>query len=203
MFRSKTWAFLAIVAALGLSSANRAEAGFLLQDNFNGENGGNGALNFNSFTNWNVTNGTVDLIGNGFFDLLPGNGLYLDLDGSTFQAGLLSSKLTFAPGTYVVQFDLAGSQRGTPENVTVTLGSFSESFHRESSDPFTTVTRTVTTTSAGSLSFQNDGGDNVGALLDNVSVSTSAVPEPASLALVGTGVACLMGYSLHRRKTKA
>ncbi len=52
-------------------------------------------LNYAGFANWDVLDGFVDLIGNGFFDLLPGNGLYVDLDGSTGDAGKLISKTTF------------------------------------------------------------------------------------------------------------
>ena len=55
-----------------------ANAGVIFSDNFNAENGGTGVLNYNSFNNWTVTDGTVDLIGNGFFDFYPGNGLYVD-----------------------------------------------------------------------------------------------------------------------------
>lgn len=40
-----------------------------------------GALAYCGFQNWKVE-GSVDLLGNGFFDLLPGNGLYVDLVGS-------------------------------------------------------------------------------------------------------------------------
>src|SRR5579862_1829881 len=54
---------------------------YLLNDNFNTENGGVGQLNYTGFDNWNVS-GAVDLIGNGFFDFYPGNGLYVDMNGS-------------------------------------------------------------------------------------------------------------------------
>lgn len=55
------------------------------------------------------------------------------------------------------------------------------------------------TTGAYDLSFSNAGGDNVGALLDNVSVS--AVPEPETLAMLLAGLG-LIG-TVARRKSKA
>ena len=93
-----------------------------LSDNFNTENGGVGALNYTGFANWDVNGGgTVDLIGNSSFDFYPGNGLYVDLDGSSSNAGVLTTKSLFAPGNYALSFKLGGSQRGTPESVTVSL----------------------------------------------------------------------------------
>ena len=56
-------------------------------DDFNAENGGVGQTNYTGFANWAVQDGTVDLIGNGFFDFFPGNGLYVDVDGSSGDAG--------------------------------------------------------------------------------------------------------------------
>jgi hypothetical protein len=146
---------------------------FLFQDNFNDENGGTAdALDYSGFQNWAVTSGTVDLIGaGGAFDFYPGNGLYVDLDGSTGDAGILSTTLTVPAGTYDLSFDLGGSARGSTETVTVTLNGFTEDFTLGSSAPLATVTRTVVL-SGGShvLSFSNSGGDNVGLILDNVVV---------------------------------
>lgn len=74
-----------------------------------------GKLNYNSFINWDVIGGNVDLIGPGLFDFLPGNGLYVDLAGSTAPAyGLMKSKTTFAltaGTTYQLSAKLAGNQR--------------------------------------------------------------------------------------------
>ena len=53
------------------------------------------ALNYTGFANWTVYSGTVDLIGNGSYDFLPGDGLYVDLDGSTSDAGVLTTKQSF------------------------------------------------------------------------------------------------------------
>jgi len=178
----------------------------LLSDNFNTENGGVGVLNYAGFSNWNVSNGTVDLIGNGFFDFFPANVLYVDLDGSTGDAGILTTKnsYTFNNGTnYQLSFDLAGSQRGSTETVNITLGSLIiDSKTLSSSDPFTTFTYFFTGDgSSAALSFSNVGGDDLGALLDNVNLDVvQGVPEPATLLLVGGGLISLVGLRRKIRK---
>ena len=59
------------------------------------------------------TNGTVDVDGTGFVhNEMPGNGHYVDLDGSTMHAGVFSNSFTAgAWGLYTLSFDIAGNQR--------------------------------------------------------------------------------------------
>jgi hypothetical protein len=158
----------------------------VLSDNFDSENGGNGAANFNSFANWTVSNGTVDLIGNGFHDFYPSNGLYVDLDGSSYQAGVFQTTLSFSAGIYELAFEISGSQRGDTNVVLIQFGDYSKQLILNSDFPLTPFVLKIHTT-GGHLSFQNQGADNNGAILDNITLTP--VPEPSSIAL------CAIGFS--------
>lgn len=195
-----------LACALMLGSAGVATAAPIFSDNFNTENGGAYALNYNTFTNWNVINGTVDLIGQGSpYDFLPGNGLYVDLDGSSNAAGLMIPRLLNIPtaGNYTLSFQLAGSHR-TPTNETVnvqaSLGGYADIFSIASGQGFTTYTADLYFAQAGDLylTFQNLGGDNMGALLDNISVAP-AVPEPGTMMLLGAG---FLGLAIYNKRRK-
>jgi hypothetical protein len=190
---------------LALSPSLHAQV--LLSDNFNTENGGVPQLNYNSFANWIVANsvsqgGTVDLIGNGYFDFYPGNGLYIDLDGSgNGVPGLLETKTTFGAGTYTFSFDLAGSARGMDEHVDVNFGPYSQTFFVPNSQPYTLYTETVTLTTPAPLSFQNVEPGDVGAILDNVTVSENSVPDAGSTAMLTAGaVLALAAVGARSRK---
>ncbi|MFZ5529062.1 MAG: DUF642 domain-containing protein [Pseudomonadota bacterium] len=177
-------------AAALLLALSSAHATTIFSDDFSGNTvGGNLIPN-----GWTVLpgTGTVDIIGPGWYDLLPGNGPHIDLDGSTTNAGVLSKSLLLTAGVqYIASFQLAGNQRGWPsDTVDVSFGTTQGSYTLASSQGLTTYTLAFTASTTGnySLSFANQGGDNYGALLDNVSVA--AVPEPQSLALGLAGLAC-------------
>jgi hypothetical protein len=143
---------------------------------FNSENGGQGALNWTGFEDWNVVSGCVDLHGNGFWDVWPNNGLYVDMDGTCMQGGTIETKddLVLSPGHYVLEFWLAGNNRRVePDTVLVNFGAFhEEQIVLQRRDPFRLFSRefNVTAKTAAKLSFQNLGGDDAGALLDLVRV---------------------------------
>jgi hypothetical protein len=184
--------FAVTVLAITITAVS-VHAATIFSDNFNSENGGvanSSTLNYNSFANWTVSppgpNGTVDLIGNGYFDFYPGNGLYVDLDGSSGSAGTLtSSSLSLGPGSYSFTFNLGGSQRGDTNIVHVSVSgtAVAQTYMVNSSDPLAleTISFTLLIPTTVDLVFHNDGGDNIGAILDNVTLST--VPDGGSTAV--------------------
>ena len=161
---------------------------------------------------WTITNGSVDIIGSGgSYDFLPGNGSYVDLDGGSAHSGHLSHTVSLLAGhTYTLSFDLAGSQRGTTEIVDVKFGTTVEHSTLLSNDGFSHHTMNFTPLISGSYSFDyqnnefgaligNGDGNFIGALLDNVAVTS--VPEPESYAMFMAGLG-VMGFIARRRKNR-
>lgn len=190
----------ALAGAVALGFGGTANAAIVLSDNFNSETQ---ALNYTGFANWTVTAGSVDVIGSPppFFDFYPGNGRYVDLDGSTNQAGTLTSNTTFGPGNYTLSFSLGGSQRPDGANsVAVSLGSVPVAFITlNATDPLSTYTYTFNALTSGRLSFASlSGNDNQGLILDNVQLS-SGVPELSTWAMMLIGFAGLGALSTRRR----
>ena len=188
-------ATLALIGFLALCVTSApAAAAPIFSDNFEAEDLG---LNEADLINWTISEGTIDVVGTGSFDSLcagsPSPGRCVDLDGSSSNAGRIeTSSLALAPGMYELIFWVSGSQRGDTNTVSVTLGSLALDLTLASSVPWTRfVLDYLSTGETTTLAFSHAGGDNLGILLDNVELSSegdaAAVPEPASLALFGTG----------------
>jgi hypothetical protein len=189
---------------LGLAATPVLAGVVVLSDNFDSESLG---VNYTGFANWNVTAGSVDLIGQpGFYDFLPGNGRYVDMDGSTNQAGRLESKASFTinPGdTYHLDFSLAGNQRNTAlERTHVVFFGFDWPISLNMNDNFSSLWIEFTSTSLQGtfpVVFYAEGGDNVGMLLDRVELTYYPVPLPGAVWLLGSGLLGLTGWRRFRK----
>lgn len=178
----------AVVAGIAAAVAATAANGqVLFHDSFDAQHQGQSALNIPALDGWTITGGTVDLIGNGNWDFYTGQGLYLDLDGSTNEPALLATNMVLSPRLYMLTFRLGGSQRGDENTVRVRAGSVTQMFTAAANAPLTmfSVPFEVVPGGPAEVSFQNLGGDNTGAILDEVTIS--AIPEPAAAAILALG----------------
>lgn len=196
-----------ILAALagGLALSASATAATLYSDNFDSDTVGLNAIP----AGWTITRGSVDIIGTTFFDLQPGHGNYVDLDGTTSSAALMSTgSFSLDAGTsYTLSILLAGSQRGDTNTVTwgmdydangvLDVSQVTTLPSNAPFAPFSLVFAPLTSTSSARIVFDHAGGDNLGLLLDNVVLATS-VPEPHTWALMLAGIA-LFGFTVRRR----
>lgn len=182
-------------------------------DNFNGNSPGANVTP----KGWSVSDGTVDVVGRGYFEPYPSDvhGFYVDLDGSMNDAGVLRRDVDLLAGTlYTLRFDLAGSARGSDESVSVRLGGADATYGVPSSQPYTRYSLAFTPSTSGSypIEFANDSSDNVGAILDNVALyeganvienyNEDARPVPAPLPLFGAvaGLGFMGGIRRRRRR---
>ncbi|SLN77143.1 PEP-CTERM sorting domain-containing protein [Oceanibacterium hippocampi] len=197
--------------ALAVGIATGAQAGVIFSDNFDGVADGNEGrsrmsdLNWLGDDNWSIFDGTVDIVYNSDYSIncLGDDGNCVDLDGSTGKAGgLQTAALALAPGSYTLEFWLSGNQRTrSGDKVIVALGDlFSKEIEVEGNQSWTRYSFEITVTDAtsASLRISGVGGDNIGALLDQVSLSTE-VPEPPFLILFMLGIGLLV-FAVRRRR---
>lgn len=226
-----------LLTAAAVAIAAPASAGVVYSNNFDAENGGNTALNYNGFNGLDITGGTVDLVRSGDFGIAcaGGSGSCVDLDGSTGDAGLTSSTdFGFNGGDLVeLDFSYSGNQRGGAADAfraaflfnqftsgtygyrisgtTLFTSAFSgtgptgfDIFGIGATNGFTDFTIFFTADNAGTTNFffQDAGNDNIGVILDNVSLSVTAVPEPSTWAMLILGFG-VVGAAARRRRSIA
>lgn len=201
---------LACTAALSAALLGTVPAGaaVLFSDNFDGDSTAS-TLNFAALTNWTVSDGSIDYIRSGGFGInCVGNaGGCLDMDGSSNNAGRITSKATYTlvgGVTYTLSGLVSGNQRGGAndgiffgliDTATNTVA-FSDTVTGIGPTAAFSLQSTLVSGATGSfrLFFEGLGSDNVGVILDNVVFSdsrTSTVPVPGSLALALAALAAL------------
>lgn len=202
---------MCLLIAVSLMTSLIAQAGVILSENFNELTPQLTAFSAGPFHTMNGTN--IDIVGGSLFGNLcisPESGHCIDMGGSfgNNAVGVFQSNhaFTLVPGgSYYLSFDLIGSHRlGLTTSTTVNFGPYSNTFVLTSGDVTSGIVVnqlvTVSTTETTYLTFTNNSpNDNIGSVLDNVSIASgSPIPEPGTLLMLGPGVLGIGG--LLRRK---
>lgn len=185
--------FLALASLL--LAATPACAGILFSDDFEQEPIANPTT---SLTKWTVTKGSVDV---GSFSAFGfncagegGSGVCVDLDGSTQSAAdMVSTPINLQPGTYSLTYRLSGNQRSGKDTVFVYFNDVQlRRVALKSTAPFKLYTDTIVVdaNTTGSIRFKHLGGDDIGIILDDVTLATSDETVISGVASVAYDVTC-------------
>lgn len=157
---------------------------------------------------WFVTDGYVDYLteGSTFGGLCPDGGSCIDLDGSYGESGVFSS-FVVGPGIYNILFQVAGSGRGTVEELFVAFGDVVRSISLDTDETGSQMDFgldffgiKVGPGETTRLTFWTVGDDNIGPILKTAVIEQIApIPLPAGGALL-LGALGLLGLANRRRK---
>jgi PEP-CTERM motif len=201
------------VSALFLGCTSLHAGTILLNENFNSATASLDVTSAGAFHTIGWTNVDIVSAPSGWASLIvaPESGNVIDLDGSGgIPMGDLQSNSAYElrPGVdYYLSFDLVGSQRGNTTSTTVTFGNYSQTFTLASTDDtdglVTNALVTVTSPTWSYLTFASNTPGAMGALLDNIEISSAtATPEPSTLLLLGSGFAMVaLLFARGRRKS--
>lgn len=161
----------------------------------------------NAFGSWNVTAGSIEIL-NSYAGLDCHSGTHcIDMDGATNSAGTITRSFAVTAGTqYTLTYWFRGNERSGSDSMTVSIGSTSITHTAiPSTQGYTlqTLVWTAPTTGTGTVTFAHAGGDNIGILLDDVTVSgpvgTPTLSEWGMLSLA----AMLVMFGAYKVKVRA
>lgn len=199
-----------LASALLVGTTVGSHAAVIFSDNFNAAPQGLSTTP----VGWVSDYGSVDVIGTSFHDFYPGNGNYIDMNGSTGQSGGIHTLNVFnflAGKTYTVSFNYGNNTNsagnGSTERLVADVLGFPGVTINQvgaiASYLIGTFSFTPTANFASALFFKGSGtndGDNGGLILDNVSLSVVPVPAALPLLVAGLGV---LGLARGRRRAKS
>lgn len=175
----------------------------------------------NGITNWTIASGSVDLI-HDYWQAAQG-AQSIDMNGNA-PAVLSQFVPTLVGGTYNLTFQMAGNPDGSWNKamnvywngsllggapVTFVQGSNTRASMGWMQVSFSNLAASTTSTELRFEGIDTGNGAGlgpyIGAALDDVSVTTAttATPEPATYALMGSGLIAIAGVARRRRQRSA
>jgi hypothetical protein len=204
------------VAALFLFANASAIAAPIYTQTFDGlGEPGKSIEDFNSFPVAVVSSGSVDLVASGDYGITcaGGGGKCVDLNGTSGVGGTvdLASLGGLRDGEYRVSFELSGNQRGSSgfpgatdsDTLELDIGGKIHSFTKAPDEGFKLYTIAFIVDAQNpvfSIGFRHIDilpNDNIGLILDNVTLSS--VPLPATAPLFLTAIAALSAFKRRRK----
>ena len=197
--RKFKFAFLGLATAAGLCAAVPAQAALIV----------NGDFETGSFAGWTAT-GIIGVQATPYFGFDVGYGHYFAVFNAGTDAtpnGVLSQTISTVAGTnYVLVFDYGAGGAGQSITASALTGTgqmlATESVFRNSPALQAFTLNFAATSNSTTIRFTDNPANNTvnaDGGIDNVSVTASPVPEPASLAMLGFGAA---GIVIARRRER-